>query len=746
MNKYRDGAPCNTLLTMTETPTLYEQWFEKLTSQGASPAQAVIAVIHRYLDGRSGTKTSTVEIDAAFWSSAFWHSCPAEVFRTEGFALAFAKYLGRDQAHVFPDLVRALTVAPDACKRAIRYSRVFLSPESGRWRALQGLISQRVRGYKTFVRECRELWRRYEQHRREADAAYDQLSDLSILDLLVYASISAFKTELPPVFDLKPPNALIPHPIFRYTMFTEAVSRLLARRLEHCGKDELDVSEERIRSCFRERMYPLLLARHYDGGASAAALKRFEGFIDAQIRLDHCRHTEIGNFCFDGNVSGPEPCDLSLEPVACFEPWMRSCLRGQELQQYWQMRCLAGLDESAADDGETLNSMAQDGRLKPATRTLADILILHDLFGIDDEIAIGNGIKVSLHRACLMLELAKANYEDTLLEPFVEAMRRHGDWAAALVEVIESGMRDGLQQRYPVLFARTTEKLQLLRQFTVTEANPSGSDDAAAALLAFFGNDLQSGRDLIHQPGRQLKAKFAEKPLLRLGDYVFTLPWILTTQNNATALVNNLRRIGSNRLAVGEETKRIEERLAEQMQQLDFRTVVGYMPPDGDGEPAGEVDILASRDGHLFVFEIKSGYLRQTLEAAWHHRTTTLRKAGRQLERKLATLVDVFPGEGILRDSLGFEAVPPAEQVHTWIVDTSIDFDRQKFSGHLKVSMTEVLIALRDDAGFLADDDSLDTLYPDGFSASRFAEIIEHEVLWRDTPQPANVASPPARN
>jgi hypothetical protein len=731
---------------MIETPTLYQIWFDKLTGQGASPAQAVFTVIHRYLDGRSGAQTSQVAIDTAFWSSDFWQSCPDEVFRTECFALAFAKYLGREQEHIFPELARALRVAPEACKRAIRYSRVFLSPESGRWTALQRLIGQQLRGYKAFVKECRQLWRRYEQRRREADAAYDQLSDLSVLDLLVYASISAFKTELPPLFELKPPNALIPHPVFRYTMFTEAVSRLLARRLAHCGKDELDISEERIRNCYRKRMYPLLLARHYDGGESAAALKRFEGFIDAQIRLDHCRHTEIGNFCFDGNVSATEPCDFSLEPLACFEPWMRSCLRGQELHPYWQMRSLAGLDESAADNGEALELMVQDGRLKPATRMLADILMLDELFGIDDEIDIGNGIKVSLHRTCLMLELAKANYEDTLLHPFVEAMRRHGDWAAALVEVIESGMRDGLQQRYPVLFARTDDKLKLLRQFTSSEASPSGSDEAAVALLAFFGNDLKSVRDHMHQSATQLKANFAEQPLLKLGDYVFTLPWVLTTQNNATALVNNLRRVRSNRSAVGEETRRIEERLAGQMQQLGFRTLVGYMPPDGDGEPAGEVDVLASRDGHLFVFEIKSGYLRQTLEAAWHHRTTTLRKAGRQLERKLAALVDVFPGEGILRESLGFEAVPPAEQVHTWIVDTSIDFDRQRFSGHLKVSMTEVLIVLRDDAGFLVDDESLDTLYPDGFSASRFAEIIDQGVLWRNTPQLTDAASSTGQN
>jgi hypothetical protein len=38
------------------------------------------------------------------------------------------------------------------------------------------------------------------------------------------------------------------------------------------------------------------------------------------------------------------------------------------------------------------------------------------------------------------------------------------------------------------------------------------------------------------------------------------------------------------------------------MEQLGFRTLLGYMLPEADGEPAGEVDVLASRDGHLFIF------------------------------------------------------------------------------------------------------------------------------------------------
>jgi predicted RecB family endonuclease len=217
---------------------------------------------------------------------------------------------------------------------------------------------------------------------------------------------------------------------------------------------------------------------------------------------------------------------------------------------------------------------------------------------------------------------------------------------------------------------------------------------------------------------------------VNLGDYVFTLPWVLTTQDNATALVNNLRRVRSRRRDVGVETKRIENRLADQMQQQGFRTLVGYTPVEGEGEPAGEIDLLATRDGHLFVFEIKSGFVRQTLEAAWHHRTNTLRKAGRQLQRKLAFVRQAFAEAVDLRDALRLESIPPPERVHPRIVDTSIDFDRERFSGYLKVSMTEFLVALRDETALLGDDVALETLYPDGFCAGRFAQVIEREAMW----------------
>jgi len=102
-----------------------------------------------------------------------------------------------------------------------------------------------------------------------------------------------------------------------------------------------------------------------------------------------------------------------------------------------------------------------------------------------------------------------------------------------------------------------------------------------------------------------------------------------------------------------------------------------------------------------------------------------------------------------LASSLGIDNLAAPLTMHGWIVDTSIEHDHQRFSGFLKVSLEEVLIALRDDRHLLNDPDGIIsgrhpdiesekvndarqqlTLYPEGFSAVRFIEVIENESVW----------------
>jgi hypothetical protein len=74
-------------------------------------------------------------------------------------------------------------------------------------------------------------------------------------------------------------------------------------------------------------------------------------------------------------------------------------------------------------------------------------------------------------------------------------------------------------------------------------------------------------------------------------------------------------------------------------------------------------------------------------------------------------------------------------------VDTSIECDHQRFAGFLKISLEELLIALRDDRQLLHDPDGQftgvvgvpgavsETRYPLGFNAAHLIEVVESQAV-----------------
>ena len=128
--------------------------------------------------------------------------------------------------------------------------------------------------------------------------------------------------------------------------------------------------------------------------------------------------------------------------------------------------------------------------------------------------------------------------------------------------------------------------------------------------------------------------------------------------------------------------------------------------------------MIATLGQHLFVLEVKSTFLRRSKQEAWLHASSTLRKAGRQLERKLSAVSQAIGSDLQFRTSLGLTGPPAPQAQHGWIVDTCIECDHQRFSGFLKVSLEEVLIALRDDRHLLNDPEGLlsGTYDPDRFA------------------------------
>ena len=234
-----------------------------------------------------------------------------------------------------------------------------------------------------------------------------------------------------------------------------------------------------------------------------------------------------------------------------------------------------------------------------------------------------------------------------------------------------------------------------------------------------------------------------------MGRYLFQLPWMVAMQNNASAAINNLRRIGARRTQAGEETRRIEQFLAERLEERGFRVCVNYQPARTTEDDPGEVDLICARDGQVVVLEIKSTFVRRSMKDAWLHKTTTLRKAGLQLRRKVEAVQVALNADVGMVAALGLGAGVAIPPIRGWIVDTSIEHDHEMFAGFMKVSLEEILIALRDDRHLLNDPEGLfsaehvdlgagalperpvpATLYPSGFSVDCFVDAIEQQAVW----------------
>lgn len=209
----------------------------------------------------------------------------------------------------------------------------------------------------------------------------------------------------------------------------------------------------------------------------------------------------------------------------------------------------------------------------------------------------------------------------------------------------------------------------------------------ADAILDFWTNDLKRLKESINRSPNIPIPELHEQPIIKLGIYGIQLPWLMASQNNSTAAVNNLRRIGCRRLDRKDETHRIESRLADLFRSKGFVVIQSYQPEIEDGYDPGEVDLLCYQDGHLIILELKSTYIRKTQQDAWIHRTTTLRKAAQQLQRKQFAIGKAIQHEEKLQSELRLPADLYNVKFYPWIVDTSIEYDQEMIDGLLKVSL-----------------------------------------------------------
>ncbi len=722
-----------------------------LIESGELANVAMEKVVQDYLDGkprnRAKKKITQGERNAAFWLSEFVNTVPVESWRSDLLTLALTRYLCQEKVANMELLGRIATVAPDAVCSAVRYAGLVLKPDSP-WRIELDRIALTTPGVAELCCVLKIFGHAHSERIATVEKWKVALSALSPFELLIYSSLYAFEHLVPRRFDM--PTMVEGADTWMQEAW-DAINDLIIWKLK-TSDASVNLKEARIGPSLAKHLSPFLFPSPSGQFPRNDLLKAFGALVDAQIELNSFISQSADAFSYDDGIQfvrREERLEIEEIDPSARAAWQRDGSKLARLHGYWFYRAM---DEFVSSDmatqliGHSENHEANRLAYIHAMRTQ---LRLTEVYGMDETVMTDSGARVNLFQALLSLELMSAFFQRDFLERFVQNLKESGHWAAALGRLGFDGLVNGNQNRFPLTWSDRDAKIANIVGWTANADSPQGNPLVAAAILDFWTSDWVALSERLRKGESGLDPALSERPILKLGQLLVQLPWLVGLQNNSTAAINNLRRLGARRGETGGETRRIEERLGKLFEAQGFRVVLNWHPPVENHPNVGEVDLICARDGIVLVMEVKSTFLRRSQRDAWLHGTTALRKAGQQLSRKVSAVRRAFAEEVELASLLGVESLSTALTIHGWIVDTSIERDHQQFSGFLKVSLEEVLIALRDDRHLLNDADGIlsgrypeaepeqtndtqqkMTLYPEGFSAARFIEVIENESVW----------------
>lgn len=722
----------------------YQERFCEQTTAGISVAEAAALVAEKYLNGkpshRGKHKIKQSDRDHEFWSAAFLAELPTEIWSTDVMILALSRYLDQERVSA-PQLIASIARSqPSAICRAIRYARMVYQPKVARLTELREITT-----YSPEIHEqCLIIDIFLDAHsvrQAEIDKWQHALAGLSPFELLIYASLFAFEHLIPGRFSSTEQNIEDEGTWY-------ALTDLIAWKLKTSTDTKISLSEKKIGLSMAEHLAPFLFPGRSGMPPRFDLINAFNALLAAQVEMNEFISRSVDAHSYDDAVRfvrRGERLEIENADPSIRARWERDGRRMLLCHGYWFYRAIEEFASSEIANHQIGTPENHEANQLAYIRALRTRLELEEVYGINDAVLLESGERVNLFQALLSLELTSAFFQRDFLAKFVALHAKSGSSLAALSELALQGLMEGIQNRFPLTWSEREQKIRSIVGWTVCDKSPKGSLPMAASILDFWTNDWLALASRLRGNTSGLIPEILERPFLKLGGYFVQLPWVTGLQNNSTAAINNLRRLGARRGEAQEETHRIESSLGKLFESRGFKVIQGFHPDSEAYSEVGEIDLICARDGIVLVIEVKSSFRRRSQREAWLHGKTTLRKAGQQLRRKVEAVSRMLAAESG-GAALGLTNPYAVKGI---IADTSIEHDHERFNGFLKVTVEEILIALRDDRKFLADpigvlwknneedgDGTLaekqvpESLYIDGFNALRFVEVLENELVW----------------
>lgn len=719
--------------------TYFDVKYATLISHGLSFDEASLEVVEAYLDGKPHKKTQKQHINKnkMFWCSKLIWDLNAGVLNTDTFVLALARYFIQEQVSNFSLLEHITRLAPETMLKGIRRSEIVLRPNSNKWIEVKQLAERIPSALNALISVCEAFQRSHKERQTLVAKFQAPFKDLTVFELLSYSSVYAFK------YLLIKPDALDGSDISTDDRF-RALKKLVEWKLSIAKPDSFLLTEMGIAQSLKQHQSPLVFPSQEDSSIPEFFLYHFEKLMQAQVELNGFLSRSVTPFCFDDECEyylNGDRLEMRKHSEHGDKIWQLNGKKQSLLDGFWFGR---GVDElvNRGMANTVIGSYENHEANQIAyAKSLGAYLQLSEIYGLDKTVLTDNGLNVDVHQALLSLELMVSFYNKAYIEVYISEHSKVGDWQIALGMLALTGLLDqsNMQNRLPMTWQNWKQKAKNIVGWTVSDTFPKGNIKAAEAILDFWSLDFKKWSGQLKASNTENLPQLTERPIFKLGNYSVQLPWMMASQLTNVNAINTLRRFANKRPELKSETSRIESNLGNQFKQRGFTVIESYQPERREGFNPGEIDLICALDDVVLVIEVKSTYRRSSLREAIGYKNNALRKAGIQIKRKVDAVKQLMRSDNNLLSRLGGNATDTCKVIG-WIADTSLEHDHEYFNGYLKVSIDELHIALADNADLLADlielgmqgdrGEEVISLYPDGFSAEGFVDVIGQSKVW----------------
>ena len=258
-------------------------------------------------------------------------------------------------------------------------------------------------------KRCEDIQQEQSRLCCEVKVFEDELEQISPLDVLVYASLYAFKHIIFPSRGQAKLELNLDSEVFDKNK--NAIEKILLWKLKKCNDNFFNLTEQKIAKSLKNHMVPFLFSDDVPSKQKAQSelfLRTFEQLVSAHLKLHEFSTNVVDWFCFSEgyNFDGEKPEQSQ---------WALNGKKIKSLHIYWFHRAIdqfitSGLAKQSFGLPEN-NEWNRWAHIK-AIRTNIE---LQEIFGLNDEITVSNGIKIDLFRILLSVELMSVFYQKPTL-------------------------------------------------------------------------------------------------------------------------------------------------------------------------------------------------------------------------------------------------------------------------------------------------------------------------------------------